>query len=147
MKWLHVSNLILCDHNDRRVWQVWSVVAGADVSWGLVGGLSRLLNVSLAELEGEDALRWDMPAAHRYEETGRGHRHFCGLNGVMRALTYLSRRVLSFPASRGSHSTKRAYQQLDSMGRLSKPLTGLQEFQQAGQWLIGLEMMHACVCR
>lgn len=53
------------DKTHRRVWRVWSVAAGADVTWGLLGEMTRLLDVNPAELEEREALRWDMPAAHR----------------------------------------------------------------------------------
>lgn len=33
-----------------------------DVTWGLLGEISGVLDVNPAELEGKDALRWDMPA-------------------------------------------------------------------------------------
>ena len=46
---------------------MWSLAAGADVSWGLLDGMTRVLDVNPAELEGKDGLRWDMPAAHRYD--------------------------------------------------------------------------------
>lgn len=52
------------DHN-RRVWRVWSVAAGADVTWGLLGEMARLLDVSSADLESRDALQWSMPAKGR----------------------------------------------------------------------------------
>lgn len=50
---------------NRRVWRVWSVAAGADVTWGLLGEMARLLNVSSADLESRDTLRWSMPAKGR----------------------------------------------------------------------------------
>lgn len=57
----------LCVHPScRRVWWMWSMAAGADVTWGILGELMRLLNFSPAELEGREALQWDMPARQRY---------------------------------------------------------------------------------
>jgi hypothetical protein len=55
----------------RRAWRVLSLATGADVTWGLLGEISGVLDVNPAELEGKDALRWGIPAEGRIQRAQR----------------------------------------------------------------------------
>ena len=44
---------------------MWSLAAGADVTWGILDEMSRTLDVKPMELEGGEALRWDMAPERR----------------------------------------------------------------------------------
>lgn len=48
-----------------RIWRVWSLVAGVDVTWGLLGELTRALEVNPVELEGREVVRWGMSVERR----------------------------------------------------------------------------------
>lgn len=55
----------------RRAWRVLSLATGADVTWGLLDGMTRVLDVNPAELEGKDELRWGIPAEGRIQRAQR----------------------------------------------------------------------------
>lgn len=48
-----------------RIWRVWSLAAGVDVTWGLLGEFTRALGVNPVELEGREAVRWGLCAERR----------------------------------------------------------------------------------